>query len=468
MASRNTGICLGCNKEFNLRGLPNHQKKCTRTASRRQQDLEFEANRQVPETIVPTHVLPKFNLIEAKPPSTSTSSALTLAPERHTLPQLGFSKPSRQGETSEGKVPSTTQVADVRLPRLKSAPVATGGLSQRVGSAATAGPDRVTAVTKGKENISNATNPSPTKPKQDDIRTTYHPASERATLIESFENYGLGKSVVPPSPPAMPWLPFNSESEFSFAEVVHESAISNKHIDALIRVVHKLLESKEVFRVQNHKELQNLWIGASDELAPFTLKTFDLDYRGNSRNFEFWSRSLMGWAVNVAEDQYLSNFIKWDAELLEKFNGTKWVRFVNEPWTAKRMWNVQSMLPKDGKPLCITLYADKTRLSSFGTAQGYPIMAQLNNLPQDIRNGKGLGSTQVVGWLPIVSEEESDKSDVVDFKRAVWHKSFELLLESISLFSVTGYLVKCGDGEWRRLFPFIFVLAADYEEQYVM
>jgi hypothetical protein len=63
----------------------------------------------------------------------------------------------------------------------------------------------------------------------------------------------------------------------------------------------------------------------------------------------------------------------------------------------------QSELPEDGKPLCITLYADKTSLSSFGTAQGYPIMAQINNLPQHIHNGKGLGSTQIVGWLPIVN-----------------------------------------------------------------
>lgn len=67
-----------------------------------------------------------------------------------------------------------------------------------------------------------------------------------------------------------------------------------------------------------------------------------------------------------------------------------------------------------------------------------------------------------------MSEEESDKSDVVDFKRAVWHKSFEILLETISLYSVTGYVVKCGDGEWRRVYPFVFVLAADYEEQYVV
>lgn len=29
-------------------------------------------------------------------------------------------------------------------------------------------------------------------------------------------------------------------------------------------------------------------------------------------------------------------------------------------------------------------------------------MAQINNLPQHIRNGTGLGSIQVVGWLPIV------------------------------------------------------------------
>lgn len=49
----------------------------------------------------------------------------------------------------------------------------------------------------------------------------------------------------------------------------------------------------------------------------------------------------MGWATNVVEDGVLSYFFEWDAVLLEKFNGRKWVRFVHEPWTAKRMWDVQ-------------------------------------------------------------------------------------------------------------------------------
>ena len=67
-------------------------------------------------------------------------------------------------------------------------------------------------------------------------------------------------------------------------------------------------------------------------------------------------------------------------------------------------YHFKSQLPDPrGKPLCITLFADKTQLSSFGNEKGYPVMAQLCQLPQEIRNMRGLGGTQVVGWLPIVS-----------------------------------------------------------------
>lgn len=64
--------------------------------------------------------------------------------------------------------------------------------------------------------------------------------------------------------------------------------------------------------------------------------------------------------------------------------------------------------------------------------------------------------------------EESEKPDIADFKRAVWHKCFEVLLKTISLLSITGIPVLCGGTTWHQVYPFIFVLAADYEEQYVM
>lgn len=117
-----------------------------------------------------------------------------------------------------------------------------------------------------------AMDPNPTTarriPQQDDIRTTYHPHSGRASEVSSFADYGHGKPAAPVVYSPMPWLPFNSESEFSFAEILLESAMSNHQIDALIDVVHKLLEHKEAFRVRNHFDLEKLWTGASDHLAP--------------------------------------------------------------------------------------------------------------------------------------------------------------------------------------------------------
>jgi len=53
--------------------------------------------------------------------------------------------------------------------------------------------------------------------------------------------------------------------------------------------------------------------------------------------------------------------------------------------------------------VCLELYADKTRLSSFGTEKGYPVMARIVNLPTKVRHGDGIGGSRVVGWLPIVS-----------------------------------------------------------------
>ena len=52
--------------------------------------------------------------------------------------------------------------------------------------------------------------------------------------------------------------------------------------------------------------------------------------------------------------------------------------------------------------VCLELYVDKSRLSSFGTEKGYPVMARIVNLPVGIRNSNGIGGARVVGWLPIV------------------------------------------------------------------
>jgi hypothetical protein len=66
-----------------------------------------------------------------------------------------------------------------------------------------------------------------------------------------------------------------------------------------------------------------------------------------------------------------------------------------------------------------------------------------------------------------VEEDASKQGNLafVDFKRMVWHESFEKLLDSIKEHSKTGFSVICGDRVERLLFPFVVILSADYEEQ---
>ena len=147
----------------------------------------------------------------------------------------------------------------------------------------------------------------------------------------------------------------------------------------------------------------------------------------------------------------------------------------------------KSNLPPGAKPLLLSLYADKSKLSSFGTKKGYPVIARCANLPVEIRNGKGLGGGRIVGWLPVVRsyicygpsccslsnntfkiEEdgaESGKANYVNFKRVVWHDSFRQLLASIHQRSKIGHSIECADGITHHIYPAILILSADYEEQ---
>ena len=63
---------------------------------------------------------------------------------------------------------------------------------------------------------------------------------------------------------------------------------------------------------------------------------------------------------------------------------------------------LQDTIPIGAVPFGIIIWADKTRLFSFGTEKGYPVLACCANLPIGVHNGTGVGGGRLVGWLPIV------------------------------------------------------------------
>ncbi|KAJ7058844.1 hypothetical protein C8F01DRAFT_1085338 [Mycena amicta] len=188
------------------------------------------------------------------------------------------------------------------------------------------------------------------------------------------------------------------------------------------------------------------------------------------------AKPLWSWTLDIVQDPHLADYFVWDPERdFVKNTASKYVRFFTEPWTANVWWEIQSNLippSPQKKVLPYILYANKSKLSSFGTQKGYPIIARLGNVVTSLCNSVRWGGGEIVGWLPVSQVEEDSefhgKPDFVNFKNAVWHESFYKLLESIVSPSKTGEWVHCGHGQQRCLYPVIFILAADYEEVCVM
>ncbi|KAF7973288.1 hypothetical protein HWV62_15663 [Athelia sp. TMB] len=326
--------------------------------------------------------------------------------------------------------------------------------------------------------------PEPLETRKDDIRTEYHPRTGRAARVARFDEYGREETTPSTRPiDETPWAPFfRTRLDFELAEVMQEAALNREQISRLISLIHQAGSHKDGqgFTITSYSDLKTSWDNAAAVLStphdmdqavlstPFIPRTVSVPYKQSERSYDLHFRPLMRWALSLVDHPRLAHEFRWDAERISKFDGHKWQRVYHEPWTAEDWWSTQSAIPEKASPLCFILYADKTKLSSFGTEKGYPIIARIANLPIHIRNSNGLGGGQVVGWLPIISEDagETGKTGFVNHKNAVWHASFREFMEDAAMHSSTGLHHVCGDDIERWLFPIVLILSADYEEQY--
>ncbi|KAI6157711.1 hypothetical protein BKA82DRAFT_131015 [Pisolithus tinctorius] len=304
----------------------------------------------------------------------------------------------------------------------------------------------------------------------DDIRVEYHPNAGKPTVKVPFAEFSRGHApkTYKPDPCTAPWYPFRTRLDFDLSEFIHEAALNREQANRIIKLSKRF--RTEDCTLNSYNDLESSWQAASHRMTAFQKSVISAPFAGETMEFDVYYHSLWDWACDLLKDSNVGPYFVFDAERLAKFDGSSFVRFIDEPWTANDFWNVQSGLPSDGKVLAFILYADKSKLSSFGRQKGYPVVARIANLPTWIRNGEGLGGGRVVGWLPIVKEDKrySGKKLFTNFKNHVWYESFKKILDTISEYSNTSCWVMCWDGIARRLFPTVLILSADYEEQAVM
>ncbi|TFK18477.1 hypothetical protein FA15DRAFT_253053 [Coprinopsis marcescibilis] len=451
-------ICEFCKDEFFKSGIKNHSRACGRKFSMEQALLSGAAGGAIRDPrksrgAAHNRYNPLAGLRRPGPPISRTPSSSVDTP----LPEL----PDPAGnDTVLDQVPQQTpeplhedRVQDVEM-------VGGSGVEE------TDGTDDETGE-HGSEGDNNAWG------EEDKIRIEYHPRSRLQPEVITSDEY-LDRiptsNDLPPNPE--PWRPFRTRLDFELASFMQDNNLNQPQKARLLTLIREAIEKPGSFTIEDSQDLENIWTVARASAGKGLLKTsYVVPYKNDNVEFNVWTRPIWDWAKELLQDRAIVSQFEWNAQQVyrENSDGTT-TRMYTEPWTAESWWEMQSKLPEGGVPFCIILYADKTRLSSFGTKKGYPVYARCGNLPAEVRNGEGIAGGRLVGWLPVVPED-ADKTGTrkfADFKRVVWHEGFERILESIVDYSKTGYFFQCGDGIKRRVFPLVMILSADYEEQCVM
>ncbi|KAI5981970.1 hypothetical protein EDD15DRAFT_2182044 [Pisolithus albus] len=306
-----------------------------------------------------------------------------------------------------------------------------------------------------------------------EYKTVFHPRSNRPPLLQSFDEFRVNaKTFIPPTDNT-PYHPFRAAGDFEFVEVALAASLNQAQVDKLLDLISRVAQGTAQVTLKNNAELCKACDSAAAQLTPFRKYDVTTLYKKKTLTYEVFARPVWEWALDLLQNELLAPHFVWDAQRLYKYSGEGFERFYDEPWTADRWWDIQSSLPdvENAVPFGLIIYADKTKLSSFGTAKGYPVVVRCANLPVEIRNSHAIGGGCVVGWLPIVPEDpqEEGRLGYTNLKRTVWHESFVKLLGDVAHYSQTGYLhTSSYDNVTRWLFPVVLMLSADYEEQCMM
>ncbi|KAI0091116.1 hypothetical protein BDY19DRAFT_991694 [Irpex rosettiformis] len=447
--SSKTAVCQFCQKTRNVKGFAAHLKKCEEEYQLEQMYAERRAKRVAVSPLTKT---PKRTKRSRQPdPEVQVS----------TTPLFGLEAgPSRQAEGDDVFVVTNPDLS-LHAP-----------LVSVDDEFFTDADDQSSPSTEdGSPSMPDASRPTQPPPEVDSIKVEYHRSAGIKPTISSFEAFKRDPNMPKANLDLLsePWIPFESRTEFEFAELAHEARLNRSQVTRLLELIKEIAAQKDQFRFKNSDDVDRAWKKAKLRHPTFSASKFSVNYKEEPHEFTLHSRSLWEWILQQVRNPLLAPHFHWDAQRLSKYDGETWVRFYDEPWTAIKFAQVQQEISKlnpRGKPLAIIIWADTSKLSTFGSQKGHFIVARIGNLPGYIRNGAFIGGGRIVGFVPIVEEDprEKKKPHYVDFKNAVYHEAFRLFLEDVAKWSDIGYEVRCGDDLERVLFPYIHIVSADYEE----
>ncbi|KAK1215699.1 hypothetical protein PQX77_021704 [Marasmius sp. AFHP31] len=303
-------------------------------------------------------------------------------------------------------------------------------------------------------------------PAVNDILVEHHPSIMTPNRVMSLDSYlrSQREEATPPPPMKQPWAPFQSRIDFDVANFALQARLNKNLTNVLLQLVRRITKGETV-SFKNYNNICELWERASHMSTPFEKQDLAASFKPASGevtyNLSCYVRDTWSWTQDLLGDPLVKHRFHWDAQRLYRWTGRTWERFVSSPWTADRFWDIQTDLPNGGKPLAYIIYSDKTRLSSFGSAMGYPVVAQIANIDDGVRN-----SNINVGGGRIPDDIKYKKLEgFVRLKRVASQSQMEMILGSVKEQSAFGTAVRLMPHYELDLWPCIPISSSDHEEQ---
>ncbi|KIY63252.1 hypothetical protein CYLTODRAFT_382521 [Cylindrobasidium torrendii FP15055 ss-10] len=270
-----------------------------------------------------------------------------------------------------------------------------------------------------------------------------------------------------------PHSPFNTELDFEIADFLNDTGLTKKAGERYFKLLQKVSMNPKDWTMRDWSTYTKTMDAASELVNEFKSETFEAKHVDDTFKFTVYFRDMQSWCMDLLNEPSLKPYLEFDArKMFVSTDGREFRQFWREPNTGELWWNIQDHISKkygnnNVKPVCLIIYTDKSRLSSFGTVQAYPIVARLANLPDHIRNNNGLGGGRVVGFLPVISEHDRYKNTTAwaNFKREVEHRALEIFLRSVVDWHKKGPVPYQFSDEIRyNVLPYVLIYSCDYEE----
>lgn len=324
--------------------------------------------------------------------------------------------------------------------------------------------------------------PDPSSSPDEFIEIQHHPHSnlhERTIVPLDAEEFPKTKmdapSLIQDIPdPEWPWAPFRTRADFEFAEIVVTGCLKKDITDKILDGIHGGWAKNTSLTFRTHQDVQDSLASARKFILQFTEAEVSHTFRGKLHTFKFLYRDPWEWIKNLVQDPTLSKDMSWFPVKKFLHVGEDITRIYDEINSGDAWWEYQDSIPQpqsDKRPHCyfpLHIWLDKSNVSTG--KKMHPIILRACGLPSQIRNASGNGGGILIGYMPIVGESldhpQNQSEDLAHFKREVYHRILEMILQSLKKLSIYGQAVMCGDRIVRVLFPGFLIASLDMEEAY--